>query len=281
MGRERTMMSIDRNIIQDYVKARSVEGRKPYTIKKELKTLRMAWRWAINWGGFNVSQIGWEIKDLSFPRENGKPPFQTFDQITAKIGRGGIAPEKQKELWDSLFLRSEEIAELLQTVAKTDPLTHALVAFAALTGARRSELMRSQIEDIDLKQRSITIREKKRTRGDSYRTVDMHPILERLLSDHLANHPGGQFTFCNADLFPLTKDQFNDRFKRAVRNHEKFKRLKGWHVLRHSFISVLCQKGVDQRIISLYVGHQTKEMEERYRHLIPEPLARPIDKLLS
>ena len=101
------------------------------------------------------------------------------------------------------------------------------------------------------------------------------------MRDYLGNHSGGQFTFCNPDLSPLTQDQFNDRFRRAVRKHEKFRRMKGWHVLRHSFISVLCQKGVDQRIISLYVGHQTKEMEERYRHLIPESVDRPIDRLLT
>ena len=100
------------------------------------------------------------------------------------------------------------------------------------------------------------------------------------MESHLSKYPGGQYIFSNPDLSPINKDQSDNRFRGAVRKHDKFRHLKGWHVLRHSFISVLCQKGVDQRIISLYVGHQTTEMEERYRHLIPEKVDRPIDKLL-
>jgi integrase len=46
--------------------------------------------------------------------------------------------------------------------------------------------------------------------------------------------------------------------------------LKGWHVFRHSFISALASKGVDQRIIDDLVGHSTKEQRRRYRHLFPD-----------
>ncbi len=173
MGEDRAVNAIEPASVQEYVTNRIAEGRKPDTIKKKLNTLRMAWRWGITGRGLTVNRIEWRIKDLSFPRENAKPPFQTFDQIRMKIARGGLTSEGEKELWDSLFLRSEEITELLQHVVSVDPITHALFAFAALTGARRSELMRSQVEDLDFRSRSITIREKKRIRGDSYRTVDM------------------------------------------------------------------------------------------------------------
>ena len=46
--------------------------------------------------------------------------------------------------------------------------------------------------------------------------------------------------------------------------------LKGWHVFRHSFISALASKGVDQRIIDDIVGHQTEQQRRRYRHLYPD-----------
>ena len=45
MGEGRHVASIDRNVAQNYVKSRRAEGRKPYTIGKELKTLRMIWMW--------------------------------------------------------------------------------------------------------------------------------------------------------------------------------------------------------------------------------------------
>ena len=46
--------------------------------------------------------------------------------------------------------------------------------------------------------------------------------------------------------------------------------LKGLHVFRHSFISALASKGVDQRIIDDLVGHSTEEQRRRYRHLFPD-----------
>jgi site-specific recombinase XerD len=39
--------------------------------------------------------------------------------------------------------------------------------------------------------------------------------------------------------------------------------------LRHSFASNLAAKGVDQRMIDEWMGHQTEEMRKRYRQLIP------------
>ena len=46
--------------------------------------------------------------------------------------------------------------------------------------------------------------------------------------------------------------------------------LKGYHVLRHSFISCLAAAGVDQRIIDDWTGHGTEEQRRRYRHLVPD-----------
>ena len=50
----------------------------------------------------------------------------------------------------------------------------------------------------------------------------------------------------------------------------KWQVLKGYHVLRHSFISCLAAEGVDQRIIDEFVGHSTEEQRRRYRHLVPD-----------
>ena len=45
------------------------------------------------------------------------------------------------------------------------------------------------------------------------------------------------------------------------------------HAFRHSFISALAAKGVDQRIIDEIVGHQSEEQQRRYRHLLPSQKA--------
>ncbi len=46
--------------------------------------------------------------------------------------------------------------------------------------------------------------------------------------------------------------------------------LKSWDVFRHSFISAMASKGVDQRMIDELVGHSTEEQRSRYRHLYPD-----------
>jgi integrase len=45
--------------------------------------------------------------------------------------------------------------------------------------------------------------------------------------------------------------------------------IRGWHVFRHSFISNCATRGIDQRIIDTWVGHQTDAMRRRYTHLLP------------
>jgi integrase len=39
---------------------------------------------------------------------------------------------------------------------------------------------------------------------------------------------------------------------------------------RHSVASYLAAAGVDQRIIDDILGHQSQEMQRRYRHLTPQ-----------
>jgi integrase len=67
----------------------------------------------------------------------------------------------------------------------------------------------------------------------------------------------------------LTRNEAHDHFKRTLAG-SKWEVLRGFHILRHSFISCLAAAGVDQRIIDEFVGHQTDEQRRRYRHLVPD-----------
>lgn len=69
-------------------------------------------------------------------------------------------------------------------------------------------------------------------------------------------------------VLPVTRDEAHDHLKRTLAG-SKWEVLRGFHVLRHSFISCLAAAGVDQRTIDEFVGHQTDE-QRRYRHLIPD-----------
>ncbi len=67
----------------------------------------------------------------------------------------------------------------------------------------------------------------------------------------------------------------HDHLKRALAGG-RWSMVRGWHVLRHSFISNCAARGVDQRLIDAWVGHTTEEMRRRYRHLLPDHSARAI-----
>lgn len=65
---------------------------------------------------------------------------------------------------------------------------------AAHTGARRSELVRMNMDDIDFQQKTILIHERKRVQGQrTTRRVPLTPFLEQVFLEWFrAGHPGGR-----------------------------------------------------------------------------------------
>jgi integrase len=140
---------------------------------------------------------------------------------------------------------------------------------AAHTGARRSELIRSQAEDIDFKAKLITIRERKRERGHhGTRSVPISSQLAKALKKWLAGRKTGP-TFQWKEGVPLTGNEAHTHLELTFAD-SKWSNLKGWHVLRHSFASNCAARGLDQRIIDSWMGHMTEAMVRRYRHHFPD-----------
>lgn len=283
--------------LQKYVDHRSkdkgLRGRRvtPVTIRKALITLRTVWNWAAA-GGLLTGRF--PHSGVKYPKATEKPPFQTWKEIEMQIARGGLEEAQKADLWDSLFLTVPEIAELLVYVKKhaRHPFIYPMFVCAAHTGARRSELVRSKLNDIDLAAGVITIHERKRNQAmRTTRRVPLSPLLASVLTDWLKQHPGGQFTFCVPSEVPrsrkereaptqLTRDEAHDHFKRTLAG-SKWEKLRGWHVFRHSFCSNSAASGIDQRIINAWVGHQTEDMVRRYRHLIPNQQHEAIQKVFG
>ena len=274
LGKRTQTAKLELSDLQAYVNKRSQEpglrGRTvgAVTIRKELTTLQVAWNWATD-----AQLISTKLPSknrLRYPKSDEKPPFKTWAEIERIIARGNLTSEQQADYWGCVYLNKEEISDLLDDASALEPARFLLpmLTFAAHTGARRSELLRCQLEDIDLETGHLIIREKKRVRGlRSTRSVPISPALHRSLEAWLALHPGGPFVF-TIDGRPLTNDQAHDHFSRTFDN-TKWDVLRGWHVLRHSFISNCASAGVDQRMIDNWVGHTSEAMRRRYRHLFP------------
>jgi integrase len=297
--------------LQGYVDHRTKakwNGRKlsAETIKKEITTLRTAW----NWGERMKMVIGrYPNAGLRYPRMTEKPPFQTLAEIERQVIAGGLTASEIAELYDSAYLQLHETTELLAYVNEqaAHGFIYPLFCMAAHTGARRSELIRMTVADVDLAGKTITIREKKRVKGQATtRRVPMSAFLIGVLNEWLTDHPGGPWLFCHEPTVvrskkrsrttghldqksrpksgkerlarialrelreptPLTKDELHHHFKRTLKG-SKWAVLRGLHSLRHSFISACASRGVDQRLVQEFSGHMSEEMSRRYRHIWP------------
>jgi len=161
LGTRQTFASLTIARIQEYVDKRAHEGVVRDTIQKELGTLRVVWAWAAK-RKHVASGPTWKISDVTLPKAAEKIPFQTWDQITRKIERGGLSDEQQAELWEALWLDQEQTLECLAWVRDhaRHPFIYPMFAFAAYTGARRSEIVRSEMDDWDFDNGLVTIRQK-------------------------------------------------------------------------------------------------------------------------
>jgi len=154
--RKSTLLShINLDLLQEYVDRRSKQrGRygnkiRPATIKKELVTLRIMWKWARRHDLTPTQPVA--VNELQYSKVRAKPPFQTFGEIKNRVKRGGLSKVEILELSGSIFLTQDEVEKLLLHVNRVtrQPFVYPMFAFAAYTGARRSELLRSKVEDID------------------------------------------------------------------------------------------------------------------------------------
>ncbi|MGD0768660.1 MAG: tyrosine-type recombinase/integrase [Tepidisphaeraceae bacterium] len=188
-------------------------------------------------------------------------------EIERRIKAGGDADT----LWDCLYLDSGEVAEFLKfaKAASVRDYVYPVLVMAAHTWARRSEMMRARLEDVDSENAIVTLREKKRARGTyTTRRVPISKLLAEVLTARMKIQEGKTYLFGDGEV-ELTDGQAYQAFTTLVKD-SKWKVLARFHILRHAFISALASKGVDQRLIDEFAGHSTEQQRRRYRHLLPQ-----------
>jgi integrase len=308
LGEDFPIRKLTLSDLQGYVDRRAkARGRRgtllPSTIKKEIVTLRTAWNWGARMG---IVAGRCPVDGLRYAKGDEKPPFQSRAEIERQLP--GLSKQKADELWDVLYLTFDEVERLLAHVKAHagHPWIYPLLATAAHTGARRGELLRMRVGDLDLAAGVVSIRERKRVQGRrTTRRVPLSTALSAILTDWLKVHPGGAFLFAQAvvvgrskkrstntgyrgkdrpttekarrasvrvrerpELLPLTEDEARHHLKHTLAGSE-WEVVRGYHVLRHSFVSACASKGVDLRMLQEWCGHMSPEMQRRYMHLYP------------
>ena len=135
------------------------------------------------------------------------------------------------------------------------------------TGVRRAEQYRITWPTVNFNRKEIII---PKTKFGPARTVHIIPAIERALKalkklpltprEWKKGMPSKVPPQC---VFAIHENRtwFTSAVKRA-----KLKDVH-WHVLRHTFISRLVQKGVNLKIVQVAAGHRTIAMTARYAHL--------------
>ena len=287
LGRKSPLPTISEDEIRKYIAVRANEspnGRsiRSETIEKEIKTLQMIWNQAVKRGMVRGKA---PTSDQNYPKKKKKPPFQTWEEIEQTISRGGLSEFEKSEQWRSLFLSKDQIEEILEFVRTKQTRNlyfYPLIMFAAHTGARLSEIMRSKVSDFVFDVNIVRLWEKKKDKTqETYRNVPMSTKLGEVMTQYWdQTHPGGVYSICRKADSPMLESTLHEAFKWFFRS-SKWSVLHGYHIFRHSFASNLARIGEDQRVIDGMMGHQTDEMRLRYRHLFPEQIKNAIKKLFG
>ena len=140
-GPRALLTAINTESVNKYLKARS--DRDPATVGKELATLNLLWLYAtrINW----VTGPS-PTKGVKLPKKPQKERFRTFAEILDELPH--TDESKHADLWECCFLDKTEMSQFIKhvrTLAKPSYIS-VMILTAVFTGARRSEIMRSQNE---------------------------------------------------------------------------------------------------------------------------------------
>lgn len=157
---------------------------------------------------------------------------------------------------------TEEECKIVLNIAKNSRI-HLLVVTALYTGMRFSELDRLQWEDIDFKNKIISVRLSK---SEKFRKVPLHPKLEDILKE--CKDEGKCFNTVNFS------DLFKDIRKEAKMGHFRF------HDFRHTFAALMIKAGVDLYTLSKILGHSSIVITTKlYGHLYQDQIQVAMSKL--
>ena len=168
------------------------------------------------------------------------------------------------------FLTDDEEARLLQVIPRP---WQALVLVALHTGMRFGEQMRLRWEDIDFKQRILTVRDSK---PGTARHIPLNRVVVGTLESVLRriDCPCVFHTHKGEERIQLPRQWERWVDEAGIENFH-------WHDLRHTFASRLVMRGVDLYTVKELLGHHSIEMTQRYAHLTPNHLRQAVEVLTS
>jgi integrase len=174
---------------------------------------------------------------------------------------------------DAPKVRYLDVTEVRRLVNSTDPVFRPLVQAALLTGCRYGEITAFRVADFDGVAGTVTVRAAK---GGRARHVVLTDDGRVLFEHHILGKPGTGLVFAKPDGKPWGKSHQHRRLRDACR-HANIEPAASFHVLRHTYATMLLRAGAPLPVIAANLGHaDTRMTEKHYAHLAPGYVAQVI-----
>ena len=230
-----TLAEISPKLISAYKVKRREEGAAPSTVNKELAVIRHA---------FNMA-----IKEWEWCRDN---PVRRVSM--EKVDNNRVR-----------YLTDEEFERVLR---ECPDWLRPIVMVARYTGMRRENIVTLRWDQVNLFRKVVVLDRTKN--GDRLGIPLCERVLEVFKTQNRVRRLGSPYVFPVADGSHILGDAVGMAFNRTCRRIGilDFR----FHDLRHTFASMLVQRGVDLYRVQRLLGHRDARMTQRYAHLSPENL---------
>ncbi|MDQ2069464.1 site-specific tyrosine recombinase XerD [Natronospira bacteriovora] len=242
----RTVESLDREDILEFLAWRVQGGARPRSTARQLSSIRRFYRYLV--------------------RENVRGDDPSAEIEMPRLGRP--LPKS---------LGQEEVEALLAAPDTRQPLglrDRAMLEMLYATGLRVSELVGLRVDQVNLRQGVIRILGK----GDRERLVpigeEAQAWLQRFVEQARAELLGGRQS---PHMFPtrrsdcMTRQAFWHIIKRYAQKAGISRGLSP-HTLRHAFATHLLNNGADLRVVQMLLGHSDVSTTQIYTHIARERL---------
>jgi len=226
---------------QAWVTRQAVSGLSPKTVENKASIVRSFYGWIVRQGYMRANPFD----RLVLPETDEPPP---------------------------IWLTDAEVQQALRLSVQHGIFVEVLTAMN--TGLRMTELRFIRWADVHLDSRQIVV---PKAKGRRPRSVPLNGRMIAALAMHRKRVRESPFIFpciqrrgCGARghvwwekaLKPLQEaiGKFSERKAGSTG--------RGWHLLRHTFATRCCQRGIDIYTLSLWLGHRDVNMTKRYAHLV-------------
>lgn len=201
-----------------------------------------------------------------------------FNMGHCKINIAKQIKQVRSRVKEKVSLTEDEFQSIVDNI---DNLTIKCAVYTMFyTGCRIGELEKLKMDDVDFNKNCIYIR-KPEGIYQKDRTIPINHKLRNLLDEYLLIRPGGE---TEANFFVLkrsgrmSQSTVNRALREAATKSGINKQITN-HTMRHTFSSLLAEKGIDLKRIQSLLGHHNINTTNIYLHASYKSLKGAIDLL--